>query len=222
MKAIADAADRRQRPMTKRTDGRTAKGQRIKELVHQAILNSYIELIRQGVPSPTARETAKQAGLSLRVIFNHFPDLLALRLAAFNRINAQADEFFARDIPTEGSAQERLSRFVQTHARRLEFVASIRRTATMVESIDPDVAEAMRKAREAAGRDLERSLTPALKSLSPGARRELLMKLHIVCSWECWEFTRRHYRAAPGRAKAIITDMALALLAAAERNRRQS
>ena len=110
--------------MKKRIDGRTVKGQRIREQVRERILTAYIELLRGGVPSPTARATATRAGLSLRVIFKHFPDLRALRLAAFNRIQAQSREFSSEEIPVRASAAERLELFVQRHMRRLEFCAA--------------------------------------------------------------------------------------------------
>jgi hypothetical protein len=54
--------------MTKKIDGRTAKGLRIKQQVEQGILTAYIDLIREGIPTPTARETARRAHLSVRVI----------------------------------------------------------------------------------------------------------------------------------------------------------
>src|SRR5215475_6938929 len=108
--------------MKKRIDGRTAKGQRLREQAREGILSAYIDLIRSGVPVPTARETASRADMSLRAIFNYFPDLRALRLAAFNRIQDQSNEFFVEKNPDHGSARERLERFLDLHTQRLEFV----------------------------------------------------------------------------------------------------
>ena len=203
--------------MKKRIDGRTIKGQRIRQEVRERILTAYIELIREGVPSPTARATAARAVLSLRVIFKHFSDLRALRLAAFNRIQAQSREFFSQEIPDRASAAERLELFVQRHTQGLEYVTPIRRTAAMVERVDPDVAEAMREARKAAVRDLATTLGPTLKPLSRGEKRALLTALHVVCSWPSWETLRAHYRLSPGHARAIITRIALAVLADTQR-----
>jgi AcrR family transcriptional regulator len=203
--------------MKKRIDGRTVKGQRIREQVRERILTAYIELLRGGVPSPTARATAARARLSLRVIFKHFPDLRALRLAAFNRIQAQSGEFSSEEIPVHASAAERLELFVQRHMRRLEFVTPIHRTAAMVEQIDPDVAHAMREARNAAARDLAKTLGPALVQFSRTEKRELLTALHMVCSWPSWETLRTHYRLSPRRARAVITRAAMAVLGDAQR-----
>ncbi len=205
--------------MKKRVDGRTIKGLRIRQQVRERILAAYVDLIRAGVPMPTAREIAERAGLSLRVIFKHFPDLRALRLASFNRMQERSSRFFSGTLPDRGDAAERLRQFVRYHARRLEHVTPIHRTAAMVESTDPDVARAMRNARDAALRDLESALAGALPGFSPGEKRALMMELHMICSWSSWEFLRSHYRLSPARAQAVMSDAALAVLAAAERRR---
>jgi len=203
--------------MKKRIDGRTAKGLRIREQFREQILAAYIDLIRSGIPAPTAAEIANRGRLSLRVVFKHFPDLRTLRLAAFSQIQQRSGEFFSRDIPQTGSAEERLKLFIDRHLRRLEYLMPIRRTATMVEGVDPDVALALRQGRAAALVELKEYLGPTLKAFSPADRREVLTRLHMVCSWEALEFLRNHYRMSPARARALISGVALSVLADAER-----
>jgi TetR/AcrR family transcriptional regulator of autoinduction and epiphytic fitness len=206
--------------MKKRIDRRATRGRWVREQIHEKIVAACIELVRSGIPAPTARETADRAGVSLRAVFNHFPDLGALRREAFDRVQAQSSALLSEEIPDHCSAARRLKLFIEKHARRLEFVAPFHRTAAMVESVDRQVAETMRKARTAAARDLERCLQPALGSFSAGEKRDLLMKLHMICSWGSWEMLRSHYRLSPDRARAIITGAALAVLADAERRPR--
>lgn len=206
--------------MKKRIDGRTAKGLRIRQQVREKLLTAYMNLIRSGVPSPTASEIATRAGLSLRVIFKHFSDLRALRLESFNRMQALSSEFFSGQLPEQGSTAERLEHFVERHTRRLEYVTPLHRTAAMVESVDEDVASAMRGARNAAFQDLEKTLGPSLKHFSRAEKRILLIKLHMVCSWNSWDFLRSHYQLSVRRARAIVTSVALTVLAQAERRAR--
>jgi AcrR family transcriptional regulator len=199
----------------KHSDRRTAKGLRIRREVHERILAAYIDLIRSGVPAPTARATAELAGLSLRVIFKHFPNLRALRLESFRRMQERSSKFLSDEMPAGGSAAERLEFFIRRHARRLEYVTPLHRIAAMVERNDPDVAKAMRAARDAAAGDLERALGSLLTPLSRSAKRTLLMSLHMAFSWDAWEFLRTHYKLSPVRARAVITDVALSVLAQA-------
>lgn len=202
--------------MKKRIDGRTVKGLRIRQQVRESLLIAYTDLIRSGVPVPTTREIAARARLSPRVIFKHFSDLRALRLESFNRMQALSSEFLSEEIPDRASAAERLELFVQKHMRRLEFVTPIHRTAAMVESVDPDVAKAMKVARDAAAKDLERTLGPTLKPFSRADRRALLMSLHMICSWPSWETLRTQYQMSPRLARALVSDLAHTVLAAAE------
>ena len=208
--------------MKKPIDGRTVKGERLRKQAREAILMAYIDLIRGGIAAPTARETAEKAEMSLRAIFNYFPDLRALRLAAFNRIQDQSNKFFVDKNPDQGSAAQRLERFLDIHTQRLEFVTPFHRTAAMVESIDPDVARAMRRARAQAARELEDAFGSTLKSFSPSNKRDLIVKLHTFCSWPCWELLRSHYHLPARRARSLLTEVALTTLAAAERTQRGS
>jgi len=203
--------------MKQRIDGRTARGLRIREQGRENILAAYIDLIRDRVPAPTARETATRAGVSLRAVFNYFPDLRALRLAAFNRAQAHSSHFFSEPIPDRGPAAERLELFVRKQTQRLEYVTPLQRTAAMVAEIDTDVAQAIRRARNAAARDLKKTLASALGALSPREKRDLLTRLHLVCSWASWELLRTHYRLSPKRARDVITGTALTILAETQR-----
>ena len=206
--------------MKKPVDGRTAKGVRIREQFREQILGAYIDLIRSGIPAPTAAEIARRGRLSLRVIFKHFSDLRTLRLTAFSQIQQHSGQFFPRDIPQTGSARERLKLFVDRHSRWLEYLTPLRRTAAMVQSVDADVARAVRIGRAAALLGLRKYLEPTLKAFSAAERRELLTRLHMVCSWEALEFLHSHYRLSSARARALISDVALGVLTDAERRAR--
>jgi TetR/AcrR family transcriptional regulator, regulator of autoinduction and epiphytic fitness len=205
--------------MKAHNDRRALRGQLIKEQVREGILTAYTDLIRGGDPQPTAHQTAERAGVSLRTIFNHFVDLRALRLASFNRILASSRQFFTSAVPGRASANERIEFFLEHHARRLESVTPFQRTAAMVEDLDPDVAKALREARNDAARNLANALGPTLRPFSSRRRKDLLMKLHVVCSWESWEFLRGHYRLSPTRARAAMRGIAFAVFAAADRAR---
>jgi AcrR family transcriptional regulator len=58
-----------------RPDGRVLRGQRNRD----ALLRAYTELLADGVWQPRAQDIAERAGVSVRSLFQHFPDLRALR-----------------------------------------------------------------------------------------------------------------------------------------------
>ena len=198
--------------MTKKIDGRTAKGLRIKQQVEQGILTAYIDLIRAGIATPTASETARRAQLSVRVIFKHFVTLSELRFAAISRIEAHSRGFYAERIRYDEPVERRLAQFIHRQTRMFEIITPFRRAALMVESSDPLVAAAMKRARQAAVHEIERALGPALKLLSPSQRRRLVTNLHVVCAWPSWETLRAHHGVSPLQARRLVTQIALSIL----------
>ena len=64
------------------------------------IIEAYLTLLRESPQIPTAAQIAERAGYSVRSVFERFPDLHALRVAAtdyaFTQGTAQA---VARDFP---------------------------------------------------------------------------------------------------------------------------
>jgi TetR/AcrR family transcriptional regulator, regulator of autoinduction and epiphytic fitness len=67
------------------TDGRSARSQRTRE----AVVDALLALIGDGNPRPTAREIAERANVSLRSVYVHFDDLEDLFLAVAQRQMAQ-------------------------------------------------------------------------------------------------------------------------------------
>ena len=91
-----------------RIDGRRLRSVRTKQL----IIEAYLTLLREDPQVPTAARIAERAGYSVRSVFERFPDLHALRVAAtdyaFTQGNAQA---VPRDL--DGDRQARLKAHVE-------------------------------------------------------------------------------------------------------------
>jgi AcrR family transcriptional regulator len=71
-------------------DGRRRRSERTR----QYIIEAYLALLSENTRVPTSAQIAERAGYSVRSLFERFPDLLALSLAAadfaFAQANAQA------------------------------------------------------------------------------------------------------------------------------------
>jgi TetR/AcrR family transcriptional regulator, regulator of autoinduction and epiphytic fitness len=196
----------------KSVDGRTTKGLRIRAQVKDRILTAYVDLLREGVAMPTARQTAVRAGLSVRVIFKHFADLSLLRSAAIGGIEALSKTFY-RKLPAQGLAPDAaLREFIRQQTNLFETVAPVRRAAASVENIDPVVATVMTRVRATAVQELAIALRPALQLLAPKQRQELLVALHTVCAWPSWETLRSHHRLSVTAARRILERIALSVL----------
>src|SRR5258706_15279415 len=61
-----------------RVDGRRLRSERTRQL----IIEAFLSLLRETAQMPTAVQIAERAGYSVRSVFERFPDLTALRMAA--------------------------------------------------------------------------------------------------------------------------------------------
>ena len=55
------------------------------------VIEAYLALLRENPQVPTAAQVAERAGYSVRSVFERFPDLHALRLAATDYALSQAN-----------------------------------------------------------------------------------------------------------------------------------
>jgi AcrR family transcriptional regulator len=65
-------------PKHPQSDGRRRRSVQTR----QALIDAYLNLLRENLKPPTAQEIAKRAGCSVRSIFERFSDLVTLSLAA--------------------------------------------------------------------------------------------------------------------------------------------
>src|ERR1700731_4033018 len=86
-----------------RIDGRRLRSERTKQL----IIEAFLALLRDNPEMPTAVQIAERAGYSVRSIFERFPDLNALRVAATDYSLAQA---LALAPPRHADAADRHTR----------------------------------------------------------------------------------------------------------------
>ena len=96
-------------------DGRLARSVRART----AVVDALLDLIEEGDLRPTGPRIAERAGVSLRLVFHHFPDLETLFAAAAER---QFERHYRalRPIPAAGPLAGRVAAFVHQRTRLLE------------------------------------------------------------------------------------------------------
>lgn len=183
MNGTDEAASAAAAPMPIRMDGRRLRSERTKQL----IIEGYLDLIRANpsVPMPTAAEIAARAGYSVRSIFERFPDLHTLRVAAADYSLAHAAALApARDV--DGDRPTRIRSQVGTRAGTCERGVALWRA--LLFNVDENDAL---KARIKIGRDrtierIELMYRRELSVLAPTGRRNLLIALEAVTDIESW------------------------------------
>lgn len=173
-----------------RIDGRRLRSERTK----QFIIEAYLAIIRENplTPMPTAAEIAARAGYSVRSVFERFPDLHTLRVAAADYGLAHAAALApARDV--DGNRATRLKSQVETRAGTCERGVALWRALTFNIDENDALTARLRVARERTIDRMEVMYEPELSTLSGTERRNLLIALEAITDIESWSRMRDTY-----------------------------
>lgn len=127
--------------------------------------------------------------MSLRSIYQHFVDLEALFAAAQERYTERMADV-VRVLPTDGTFEERLDRFVEQRARVLEYLTPARRAAVLQEPFSPQLQEGRNRTVKLGRAEVARMFHTELSRLSEAERADVLFATDMVCTWAAWDTLR--------------------------------
>ena len=157
-----------------RIDGRRLRSERTKQL----IIEAYLALLRENpeLPMPTAAQIARRAGYSVRSIFERFPDLNKLRIAAADYSLAQAAALApARHVDDDRATRIRSQ--VETRAGTCERGVALWRVLLFSAIEDEEMKLRVRISRDRTIERMELMYRPELQTLPEPARR-YMRELH--------------------------------------------
>lgn len=187
-------------PKPARIDGRRLRSERTKQL----IIEAYIALLRENpvVPMPTAAQIANRAGYSVRSIFERFPDLSRLRVAAADYSLAQAAALApARHV--DGDRQTRIRSQVETRAGTCERGVALWRVLLSSVADDEELKLRVRISRDRTVERMEIMYQPELSTLQVQERRYMLVALEAITDIESWARMREMHGLSFEEACAI-------------------
>jgi AcrR family transcriptional regulator len=168
-------------PKTTRIDGRRLRSARTKQL----IIEAYLALLRESPQIPTAASIAERAGYSVRSVFERFPDLHALRVAAtdyaFTQGTAQA---VARDF--SGDRQTRIRSHVQTRAWICEQWLPLWRALNANQGDSSELKTRIQLIRQAILKRIELMYQAELSTLEETDRRQTMIAIESLIDFESW------------------------------------
>lgn len=173
-----------------RIDGRRLRSERTKQL----IIEAYLALLRENpsTPVPTAARIAERAGYSVRSIFERFPDLSKLRVAAADYQLAQAAAL-APPRHVDGDRPTRIRSHVETRAGTCERGVALWRVLIFSADQDPELKSRLATARQRTIERIEVMYRPELSTLPERERRNLLIALEAITDIESWARMRELY-----------------------------
>ncbi|GEP54816.1 hypothetical protein RSO01_19820 [Reyranella soli] len=149
------------------------------------IIEAYLALLRESPQIPTAATIAERAGYSVRSVFERFPDLHALRVAAtdyaFTQGTAQA---VARDF--SGDRYTRVKSHVETRSWICEQWLPLWRALNANQGDSNELKSRINLIRQAILKRIELMYDPELSTLNETARRQTLIAIESLIDFESW------------------------------------
>ncbi|MGQ3297980.1 TetR/AcrR family transcriptional regulator [Reyranella sp.] len=182
-----------------KVDGRRLRSERTKQL----IIEAYLVLAQDLSPRvPTAAEIAAKAGYSVRSIFERFPDILALQVAAVDYCFAQVSAL-APPRGVEGNRESRIESYVQTRGQTCERWVRLWRSLVVNQGDSPELKVRIRLARERVTQRMELMFAPEFAMMQPEERRQTLIVLEALTDVESWERMREFFGLSVNEAYGV-------------------
>ena len=155
------------------------------ERTRQYIVEAYLALLNESPRLPTAVQIAERAGYSVRSLFERFPDLLTLSVAAADFAFAQANaEAVIRNVSADRPTRIRTQ--VETRGGTGERWLPLWRALNANKHYSPELKQRIQVIRGAVVRRLELMYRPDLSPLSEKERRSILIALEVLTDFESW------------------------------------
>lgn len=183
----------------KRVDGRRLRTERTR----QRLIEAYLGLAFDHSPRmPTAAEIAERAGCSARSVFERFPDLHSLQVAAaghaLDRVAAVAPPPM---LDTDRDA--RIEHQVETRARLCEVWGRLWRSLLVNRGDSDELRQRIGKFQELRLERLEVAFRPELATLTDVERRQTLVALVLLTDASSWSCMREFLGLSVAEACAV-------------------
>lgn len=192
-------------------DGRRLRSERTKQL----IIEAYLALAQQMSPRvPTAAEIAERAGYSVRSVFERFPDIRALQVAAVDYSLAQ---LAALSPPrgADGDRKTRIESHVRTRGQTCETWLPLWRSLIVNQGDSPELKARIRLARDHVTARMELMFAPEFGVMNSQERRQILIALEALTDVESWARMRELFGLSVDEACLVWTQAIDRLLPAA-------
>ena len=181
-------------------DGRRLRSARTRQL----LIDAYLTLLRESPEIPSAASIAKRAGYSTRSVFERFPDLHALRVAATDDALMRASTQVATQ-PAAGSRGERLKTHVEMRGRVCEEWLPLWRALNANQGDSADLKSRIRLIRELVIRRIEEMYAPELATLEERERRQTILAIEALVDFESWARMRELFALSFEEACGVWT-----------------
>lgn len=143
------------------TDGRTARRERNRT----AVLDAVLELFGEGTTNPTPDEVATRSGVSLRSVYRYFDDRESLVRSAMEHHFQRIQPLFTIDLSADEPLERRIVELVAQRIRLYESAAPVFRAAIAREGANALIDDRVRDRRTLLSRQVDDLFAPEVEAL---------------------------------------------------------
>ena len=189
-------------------DGRHARRDRNKF----AVVDAYLDLIREGNPRPAIAQVAERSGVSHRSVFRYFSDKDELARTSIERQESRVAPMLAIAFEPSAPLATRVDLLVQ---RRLEFfdaVAPVARLTRSLATMQPILDAELTKGRAFLRSQVKRLLSPELTAMDTRRAGLVLAAADVLCSFEVADLLRIDHRLSAVHAADVLRNALTAIV----------
>ena len=195
-------------PLDAQLDGRRARRDRNKI----AVVDAYLDLIREGNPRPSVAEVAERSGVSHRSVFRYFADKDELARTSIERQESVVAPMLATSIDPSASLEDRVDLVVRHRLELFEAIAPVARLSRSLAPMQPILQSELTKARSFFRAQVKRAFAPELVRMDKARASTTLAVVDVLCSFEAAELLRADQGLSLDRAGDALRDALLAIL----------
>jgi TetR/AcrR family transcriptional regulator, regulator of autoinduction and epiphytic fitness len=189
------------------TDGRVLRGARTRSGIVQALL----DLLNDGVLTPTAAQIADRAGVSVRSVFQHFADMEAL----YGDLAAEQRERIApllAGLERPELLADRIAALVTQRSELFETIAPVRHAIGTRAFESAALQERLTELAASLREQVESQFAPEVQAQPPRRRRPMVDTLDLLTSFEAWDRLRVVQRLDRRQTEQTLADVLAAVL----------
>ncbi|CAB4883170.1 unannotated protein [freshwater metagenome] len=189
-------------------DGRRARRDRNKI----AVVDAYLELIREGNPRPSVADVAERSGVSHRSVFRYFADKDELARTSIERQEAAVIPMVAIEVDPDRALADRIDLLVQRRLALYDAIAPVARLTRSLAPLQPILQDELTRSRLFLRVQVKRLFAPELSAMSKTRAASTLAVLDVLCSFEVAELLRADQDLSIDRAADALRDAVTAIL----------
>lgn len=172
----------------------------------QLVVETFLDLLDEGEPQPTAQMVSDRSGVSMRSIFRIFADVDAMHSASIATVIDRVTHLLI-DLDPSGPIEARTKRLVDNRAKFYEAITPVRRMEVRLAPNSKPIQADLKLANAFFRAQVADLFTSELAATAAPRRADLLDALDMTTSWETWDRLRGIQHVPERRARRIVSDM---------------